>query len=38
VAAALANAVANATGVRFRRTPLAADTVWRALSQYSAEG
>jgi putative selenate reductase molybdopterin-binding subunit len=38
VAAALANAVANATGVRFRRTPLAADTVWRALSQHSAEG
>jgi putative selenate reductase molybdopterin-binding subunit len=38
VAAALANAVANATGVRFRRTPLAADTVWRALAQHAAAG
>jgi putative selenate reductase molybdopterin-binding subunit len=31
VAAALANAVAAATGRRFRRTPLAADIVWRGL-------
>jgi CO/xanthine dehydrogenase Mo-binding subunit len=38
VAAALANAVADATDVRFRRTPLAADIVWRALSQHAAAG
>ena len=32
VAPALANAIADATGARLRRTPMRADTVWRALN------
>ena len=32
VAPALANAIANATGVRLRATPIGADTLWRALT------
>jgi len=32
VAPALANAIADATGVRLRATPFPADTLWRALN------
>ena len=36
VAAALANAIADATGVRPRATPFAADRLWRMLNETTA--